>query len=470
MSRGWWLLGLGAVVASAMVAGCGSDAGGGDGEESPPEALVASAVGDAQVSLWGDLPESVSADDLTITELDFPALASSSNVEPLAAFELGPDGATFDEPLLLAVEVAGRIPGPVWAQHVSSSGASEAIPLDLARYDSEADRSTYVAEISHFSTLFVSSVPEADRLRARLLPELPREQYAVGESFTVRISVPRGGRESLDWVRRPSIAGDASAEHASSIEGADWYIQSSWYVQGRDLQPQFDLRLLPLSMVDPDGPRTAPPPLDPTDIEGKRVDVDGEQSAITLEQTFTCREAGPFHISFWSLAYRPFRMREIHADGSIVDAGERFFGRPDSLDVSGECVASDGAGTAGSSATPTAVAATETATATPRVITGGEGVPDIALPAAPLEPTPFTPGEILDGHILVYAYEGTWYDGSAMVVTPAHEPFCTYEHLHGVTTASILPGPDGNPIFISEMYGECGYGPSSALFWIEDPR
>ncbi|MCA9850642.1 MAG: hypothetical protein KC461_08350, partial [Dehalococcoidia bacterium] len=74
------------------------------------------------------------------------------------------------------------------------------------------------------------------------------------------------------------------------------------------------------------------------------------------------------------------------------------------------------------------------------------------------------------GHILVYAYEGTWYDGSAMVVTPAHEPFCTYEHLHGVTTASILPGPDGNPIFISEMYGECGYGPSSALFWIEDPR
>ena len=26
------------------------------------------------------------------------------------------------------------------------------------------------------------------------------------------------------------------------------------------------------------------------------------------------------------------------------------------------------------------------------------------------------------------------------------------------------------PQTISEMYGECGYGPTSALFWITDPR
>ena len=469
MSRRWWLVGLGAVVTAAIAAGCGSDAADGDGAEADPEALVASSIGDVDVSLWGNLPEGVSADDLTIAELDTPPLQATANAEPLVAFELGPDGATFDEPLMLALELPGRVLGPVWAQHVSSSGASEALALDLARYDSDTDRSTYVGEITHFSGLFVSSVPQGDRLRARLLPELPRERHAVGESFTVRISVPRGERVSLDWVRRPTEADSAPSEHASSIGGADWYVQTSWYVQGRDLQTQFDLRLLPFSAVDTDGPRTAPAPLDPGRVESRRVNVDGEQSAITFEQTFTCREAGPFHISFWSVSYRPFHMREIHADGSIVDAGDKFFGRSDAIDVSGECVASEGeSGTGG--ATSTAAVAAETPMPTPRVITGGEGVPDIVLPAEPLVPTPVVPGQVLDGFILVYAHEGVWYDGSAMATTPAHAPFCTYEHLHGGTTASILPGPDGNPMFISEMYGECGYGPFSALFWIEDPR
>jgi hypothetical protein len=78
-------------------------------------------------------------------------------------------------------------------------------------------------------------------------------------------------------------------------------------------------------------------------------------------------------------------------------------------------------------------------------------------------------GGDLPGLIRVYAYAGVFYYAETLVSTPPHEPFCSYQHLHGGPILAVpVAGVTAPPL--SEMYGECGFGPTNALFWIPEPE
>jgi hypothetical protein len=456
--RARWL----ALVLPFLLAACG---GGGTSED---DALATTTVGEARLALraTGELPDGVSADDIAIRAVEFDAY-SSGDTQPIAAFELVPDGAMFEDPLELKIELPGAAVGPLFAMHVSSDGATEPLLFEPAIYDSRSDTSTYTAEITHFSRLFVSGrAPGLES--AVLLPEVPRDRYEVGESFTVRASIRRID-DSWDYASRdPS----KKSEHFSAIAGTPWSIDYTWYARGRGTDLEFNFGTLTGSFWEEDVPSTEPAPVSPDTVSRKKMNLEAGVTAHTVEQTFTCVRAGPYNIDMSSTSFRPFRIQAIQ-NGEIVGERQASYGALGFVEVTGRCVATDGA-TATPTATQTGVP-TPTVSGTPESTTqaptapGGSVIPPVVLPSAPRVPTPVVPGQDLDGFIKVYAADGVWYDGSSLVVTPAHEPFCSYEHLHGGPIQSIEP-VGGQLATITEQFGECGYGPSFALYWIRDPR
>ncbi|MCA9850829.1 MAG: hypothetical protein KC461_09350 [Dehalococcoidia bacterium] len=116
--------------------------------------------------------------------------------------------------------------------------------------------------------------------------------------------------------------------------------------------------------------------------------------------------------------------------------------------------------------TPTVAAASVTATevsaATPIDFGTPSPTPVNGVPAA----FDSTPGP---GQLLVFRLDGVDFFPKGLGTVAAHEPFCSYEHVHGPEITSVLPGPDGEYIKRTEHMGECGYGPPN-FFLIDDPR
>ncbi len=102
-------------------------------------------------------------------------------------------------------------------------------------------------------------------------------------------------------------------------------------------------------------------------------------------------------------------------------------------------------------------------------------------PVASAAPTTETPPEgsearpasfgdaVPEDHVLVFLLDGVFFLPGGLQVVAAHVPFCSYEHLHGGTISSLLPGSNGDPVTRSEHLGECGFGPPN-FFIVIDPR
>ncbi|GMU40260.1 MAG: hypothetical protein AMXMBFR23_11260 [Chloroflexota bacterium] len=108
--------------------------------------------------------------------------------------------------------------------------------------------------------------------------------------------------------------------------------------------------------------------------------------------------------------------------------------------------------------------------------------PTPAATSAVSPPDPFwgdllAGGEAVDGmmhtitrdEVMVFVLDGVPFGIGGLQVVEAHEPFCSYQHVHGGPVRSIVPGPDGKHVERTEHLRECGYGEPN--FWvIPDPR
>ncbi len=130
-------------------------------------------------------------------------------------------------------------------------------------------------------------------------------------------------------------------------------------------------------------------------------------------------------------------------------------------------------GTPNPTPTPTPTAAVATATPTASATEVSAATPfDFGTPTPPASAfgTPAAydtaPGP---GQVLVFQLDYVDFLADGLTTIPAHEPFCSYEHVHGTEITSLLPGPDGEYLKRTEHLGECGYGPPN-FFLIDDPR
>ena len=74
-----------------------------------------------------------------------------------------------------------------------------------------------------------------------------------------------------------------------------------------------------------------------------------------------------------------------------------------------------------------------------------------------------------DGSVLVFLNDGVFFSPDGLELVDAHEPFCGYEHVHGPTIISLIPGAGGQHTSRDEHLGECGFGPPN-FHVIPDPR
>lgn len=117
-----------------------------------------------------------------------------------------------------------------------------------------------------------------------------------------------------------------------------------------------------------------------------------------------------------------------------------------------------------------------------RVRTGTSQTPTPTATATVAQPDPFwgdllSGGEAVDGmmhsitrdEVMVFVLDGVPFGIDGLQVIEAHEPFCSYQHVHGGPVRSIVPGPDGKHVERTEHLGECGYGEPNFMV-IADPR
>lgn len=368
----------------------------------------------------------------------------------VAAFRLLPAGARFERPVTVSVTAPGEPLPSLRGLHFSDEAAVELLEFLPTSYDAEASATTYETQVSHFSEIYVGEW--GDRVEMRIMRPLPEEQYLVGESFTLKVRVLPDDIPSRDYPVRD----DGTQVRTAPTRGVPMKLAVGWHTSGESRQYDFiDAASFLLNAPDEFGPS----PLTPKRLDPPTGDVSAGE-ILDFEQQFTCERAGRFYVWFQGSINQRGTLTEF-SGAEVIGSREQVFVASSSVGITGECVPAGDESTA----TPTR---TEPETAT--AIAQGGPVPTVVLPIEPRIPTPVVPGQDLEGFILVYAYDGAWYDASTLVVTPAHEPFCSYEHLHGGPIESILSGPSGQTTTIEEMYGECGYGPTDALYWIEDPR
>ncbi|MQC18516.1 MAG: hypothetical protein DWG80_05520 [Chloroflexi bacterium] len=211
-------------------------------------------------------------------------------------------------------------------------------------------------------------------------------------------------------------------------------------------------------------------PLTPSEIAASPSDqlvTDGQ--VLTFEQKFTCVSPGRFFVWFRGNLSQPGIVSTfVGADAiSRTTTTRTAYAR---VAITGECIAPPA-----STSTPTpgvALPTTGVAPSATALTTGPDAIPTVVLPPAIGIATPAAPagtGSDLPGFIRVYAYAGVFYYGETLVATPAHEGSCGYAHLHGGPILAVpVAGVSAPPL--SEMYGACGFGPTSALFWIPEPE
>jgi len=449
------LTGLLILTLLLTLAACGSDdAGSGGtegGEDGDPPDLVTATVNGIAIALN---PHGQTLDQpITIEAIDPPDGASDTFV---AAFRMLPAGATFSTPVTLSIDLPGEPLVALTGIHDSDGDANtELISLLPVAYDPASDTTTYEAEVTHFSEIQVERW--GDQVETRLLPPIPGDRYLVGDSFTMRVrAVPRSiaSRDGAIYDGRQTRVVNVKPEVMTFT--ATW--KSAGQPAGIDFADVVTFKFFSLLNEYADSPLT------PTEIDAdpheQRV-TDGQ--SLTFDQEFRCVSPGRFIVWFRGHLRQPGESTTFEG-ATVVDrsAVNRYAYAVSA--ITGECVlpAATTTPTPGTAFTSTPVAAATGNTA--------GAIPTIVVPRAPRIPTPVVPGSgDPAGFIKVYAYNGAWYYADTLKVTPAHPPHCSYEHLHGSPIPAVpIDGRTLPPL--AEMYGECGFGPTHALYWILPPR
>jgi hypothetical protein len=333
-----------------------------------------------------------------------------------------------------------------------------------------------VYAIEHFSkiTIFIPKASQPPRLEYRPRPD--RTEYSVGESFTIRVLVTPGFYEGTEIVKDGA---NTTRTSYRTLRDQAWDAKVKWRT-GAPKDPEFFSVLKSAFLLDEDtSPTRNDPPLTP---ERAVTEVVAGESALVGQfaaQEFTCQRVGEFQIDVSALPRLHVEETTSVNGGSSsvsVKMASRFpvFPRNDSggFDrITGRCVAAP-TPTPPPTRTPTPVPTTApppppgpaptaepTATSTPT-----------STPEPTATPRPASLGNsVPPGSVLVFILDGVYYRTDGLSVVPAHEPFCSYEHVHGSAITSLLPGPNGALISRSENLGECGSGPPN-FFIVVDPR
>ena len=443
-----------ACMATLLVA-CGGQAGS-ETDAGLPPALASATVNGVTFELVAPsgLPDGLDASDITIASFETSDGDTQVEGDLIAALELGPDGAEFDEPLLLTF-VAPAPHRHFAVTHVAADGSVEDLTAVPQRVEPDGVSVTFGVEVSHFSRIFISTL---DPTLTILLPDgPPPETTAVGGSVNLRLVVELS--TSPLRLRRTG----STVVTAEPLRDEVWTLQYAFRSDGPEELEQFGLDLLFTAEQEQ---ARRPSPLDPVRVPANgsaEASVPAGTSTHTITQSFMCQRPGAYVLYFFVRANQVIDRVETPSGGESRRARSTLLHR-EFIRIAGECV------DAAQTPTSTPVTFTDPGTPTATAITNGPADPTVVLPTAPASPSPYVIGEWHEAPlILVYAHDGAWYDAHNLSVVAAHEPFCTYEHLHGGDIPILVP-VDGKPATLSEMYGECGYGPSSALFWIEDPR
>lgn len=166
---------------------------------------------DAQITVADEaLPDEVSGDEITATVLSFDSEVDGASA---ITFELGPDGAEFDEPVLLEWE------GP-WAPNaayslaafhgdgtpVEDTGSTDANSIAALRVEPTSDTTArYTLPVDHFSTwsVFVYVFDSPGTVFFTQFSGPTDFRGVVGEDAAAAVEVLAGGVETLRDVQRP---------------------------------------------------------------------------------------------------------------------------------------------------------------------------------------------------------------------------------------------------------------------------
>ena len=464
------LLALAALVVLATAA-CGGDSsdggdGGGGGAQGTPATTVATVAtdqsnrgtvtieaeaGDVTVRLdiaEGALPAGVDVATISVRSLDAAEGGlDAGDGQIVAAFDLQPDGLVFSEPVSFTYDIPFEGGGAYVAMLAGSSRDPEMLDIADMRVDASGTRLTITVPLSHFSTTWALRFAD---VHVDLRSEFTGD-YLIDDSFTVRVRVPRP-RVSEEFVlhrERENIDVHLGERPEPAIWGMTYVWESG--------EPVSDNLFLPAGR----GSRGFDGPLEPDRAPVERwfrIDIEADRSFVDVSQTFTCTEAGRFILDFGGSFHLPIRATWLYADGRQKTADDHG-AAGGHLRLAGRCHAPatpppDPTETATATPTQTATPAA-TATATPTNTAGGEQV-ELGTLVGPDE-------------VLVFLLDGVFYLPDGLYAVPAHEPFCSHEHVHGEQIRSLIPGSSGEYITRTEHLAECGFGPPN-FYVIPDPR
>lgn len=189
----------------------------------------------------GALPDGVALDDVTIEPREPEDVGESL---PLAAFELGPDGTVFEEPVLATV-TAPYESGAVIAPYLASAGAEpERLELLSQEIDQEAVAIVATFEIEHFSRLVLGiddaslEVVQPDGATATVVTErsgpTPRDKKRV-------LKVDTGAHRVGDRV---PVTFRVTEPAVGEFRFASYTFDANWYGGGTSATPSSDENLV----------------------------------------------------------------------------------------------------------------------------------------------------------------------------------------------------------------------------------
>jgi len=439
-----------AALASVMIA-CGGDADPSDGpggEDAPTEPRLT-------LDLEGvAMPAGVAADEVEVSlvELDHEATAGTAATRTVAAFQLFPSGLEFPSPVGITIELPASVVPPGESLSLllvltSETGDPEVLPVEHMERDQEDGTIRVQTSVTHFSGLTVVSVygeAEVD------IEPPPGDDFALGSNFTVNARIHRPHQEWEDPAVRVTFADGTRGvlPMRRSSDPGPWNTRS-WWVVNDGLQGI-------LAMFREGSGVTAVEPVGRAEVTQDHAAT--ATSTPWIAQEFRCVRTGPFQILFYVRIQQPGTETLIF-NGQNIRKAVTLTSGTEVRAMTGRCVQGESTPTPTPTASSTPSPTPTTAVADPtweEILQGGEAV------GSPLH-------SIVRGQVIVFVLDGVVFESSALQVTEAHAPFCSYVHVHGGPIRSIVPGADGQYVERSEHLGECGYGPPDFRI-IRDPR
>jgi hypothetical protein len=312
------------VVLIGWLAACGGGADttatpGSPGSGAGPE--LAAVSGDVSITLELDeqaLPSGLSRGDVTVTAVDPP---DTDGAPSIAAFEFGPDGSQFEQPLVARVALPATLDGSgISAALISADGETE--QLDIAFLPGANDGASEVQlQIDHFSILVLrANDGEGHTLSFR--DPLPENEYTIGESFSVTTRVTREPWEA-----------DSATSRGARESGAPWSVNDVWVAPAdgpliagdADSASNLYVHLESGSFADSEGQQSATTP------DRQRLE-DGDRT-WTKSQTFTCAIPGRFEVRLTVEIIESIRWTSIQRRTS----GVTITGTNLTAELTGEC-------------------------------------------------------------------------------------------------------------------------------------